>query len=143
MAESLKTLQTLVRLSEKDVEDKQKALAQIRSRRDDIEQEKAQAKQKMQQELTQAHQSLDPQLQSMATAYQRRMLQQLEQLDERLSVVAHQEQLAADALQEAFSEQKRYEVLHEKAVKEAKRILEKKEQEQLDDMASLRQARKS
>lgn len=141
--ESLKTLKTLVKLSKKNVEDKQKALASIRKQRYKLEDEKTQLQQKRVSEVKAAHKTQDPQLIQMAAAFEIRMQKNLQMIDQSIEVIQNQEEKAAEELQEAFAEQKRYEVLHDKAEAEHKKMIAKKEQEQLDDMASIRQSQKS
>lgn len=138
--ESLKTFKTLVKLSAKTVEDKQKALASVRDQRMKLEDEKRDLENKQVTEVKAAHLTQDPQLIQMAGTFALRIKKNLEVIDMSIEAIRKQEEIAAEALQEAFSEQKRYEVLHDKAEAEYKKMLAKKEQEQLDDMASIRRS---
>lgn len=134
-------LATLIKLCKSRVEDKQKEIAVFRDKIIALETKIAELHAAIVREEEAAKGS--PDLSAYFGTYQQRAHDQIEQSKELIRQTEEALQPHLDELAELFAEQKRVEILHARKLEEARKQRLKKEQQQLDEIATVRHARKS
>jgi len=127
-------LPTLIRLAEQQVEQVQQQLQENRAAQAAAEARKTEWHQAIEAAYDTAqlhHAAADWQ---SAGLFQQRAHAQIEQILADLQQLQHQQHTLREALQAAFTQQKRYEILAEQQTLRAKRVAQRKAQAHLDDL---------
>ncbi|MBI1363330.1 MAG: flagellar export protein FliJ [Proteobacteria bacterium] len=137
----MKALQTLIKLSRTKVEDKQKEIAVFREKIANIEGRIVELEQAIVDEEAASKGSLE--LQGYFGPFHQRALKQIEGYQKDIARLEQELAPHLDELAELFAEQKRVEILYERRKEEARKLMLKKEQQELDEIATQRHIRKT
>ena len=129
---------TLVKLAEQKVEEKQKELAVLNGNLNAMQAREEELNTSISSGYQQAEQANDPTISQQAGNYAKRAEIELDVLKQAFELVEKERDEKFKALQGLFAEQKRYEILLERKQKEALKKREKKQQDQLDELAGNR-----
>ncbi len=136
MADNIKTLNNLLKIAKKSVEDTQKSIAQVLAAISGHEQQIAQLQKKIKDEGVYA--GSDPQMMIALDMFTKRSKADIKELAEkRMKLLNHEAQLREE-LSKNFAEEKRYQILLERKQAESKKLHDKKQQQQLDEIAATR-----
>lgn len=133
-----KTLPVLIKVAERKVETIQQALAHTRNALEAVHRDMAACERAAKDAFLSAVGDDDVLALQAASAFQERMRREVLELKAMLADLERVEALQKKELQEAFAEQKRYEILLEQQKIKAKKEHAKKVQNALDDMAQKR-----
>lgn len=136
-----KTLATLIRLSEKKVEDKQKEIAELNTLIMKMEERKSYLTQAVEDEYKAATVASVSELYTAAGSFDLRAKAEIQDIDEALADAEKIMEEKRDAIRELYTEQKRYDILHSRKKEQAKKEHDKQLQANLDEMAVLRYGR--
>jgi flagellar export protein FliJ len=136
MANSIKTIETLVKLSENAVEEKQKEISAIQERLDAMESRKKHLLDGMETEVQIAADASTPLMYEMAGKFQAKAEDELDLLGQ--AIVLTEKELAEkrDELIELYQEQKTNDIILERKKEAIKKEREKKDIAELDEIAS-------
>lgn len=142
MNNSVKTVETLVKISENAVEEKQKEIAAILNRLEQLEGRRKYLLDGIESEHKLAARSDDPLLYEMAGKFQERAQDEVELLDQ--AIVLTETELAGkrDELLGLYQEQKSNDIILERKKAAIKKEQQKKADAELDEMAGTRHNRK-
>jgi flagellar export protein FliJ len=135
----VKALETLIKLARTKVEDKQKQIAAYREAIAKLEGRIAELERTIVAEEAAAKAS--PELAAHFGAFHQRALRQIDGLKADIRTQEAELQPHLDMLAELYAEQKRVEILHARRLAEARKLRQKKEQAELDEIAAVRHAR--
>lgn len=141
MADTLKTLGTLVKMAEQKLEEKQQQITHLEGEIAKIDAQVAELDRSVSEGYQKAQAAGDSMLYEQATGYAHRAEAKKEELDMSKQALVMLQEQCREELREQFLEKKRYQELHktERLKREAKR--NKKAQAALDDVAALRHRR--
>lgn len=137
---TIETLQNLVRVAKNHIDNQKKVIGKLQSESDAFTATRDELRQKM---LSEANPGDDVQLQQMAGKFLQRAHKQAAELDVRIQDLAKKIEIESEKLRELFAEQKRYEILLERKLEERKQRLARLQQDQLDEMGSIRLRRRN
>ncbi len=133
-----KTLEQLLKLSTHKVEQKQQDIAKLMAAQQALENDQRTAREQLMKVVQEAAAHDDLNMLQQAGNYSDRVRDEIQQMQKGLGLLAEQLTLARNQLREHFAEQKRYEILLEQKRTEAARALNKKQQNELDEIAATR-----
>lgn len=137
---TIETLENLVRVAKNHIDNQKKVIGKLQSQCDAFTQQRDTLRSKM---LSEANpEGDDVALQQMAGKFLKRAHRQAAELDEHIQKLNAQLDVENEKLRELFAEQKRYEILLERKVEERKKRIERLQQDQLDEMGSIRLRRR-
>lgn len=139
---TLATLENLLSLAEEEVENAQRSLAHAQNMVDQAKDHAAQLEKRATQGLVDAEN--DHTLMPMAMTYHTTTMKEVRRMEKEVIPLLEAEvEKRRETLAEAFSSQKRYEIILRQKREEIKKRREKAAQNQLDEIAADRHTRKS
>lgn len=127
-------LDSLIRVRKYTVEQRQKALASLYKRAQDLKDERDSLEAQHAIEAEKARQ-MDADFLSYFGAYSKRVSDQIESIDIKRKKLENQIRLAQEQVREAFAEMKKVEIVNDRRKAEAQTELDKKEAGELDEIA--------
>lgn len=140
MADTIKTLENLVRLAKKNVEDIQKQIAEVQTAIEGHALKIRSSQKKIDDEAVAA--GTDPMLLTALSRFTEKIEKEIRERQGKLITLRQHEAQLRDELTEEFATQKRYEILLERKMLERKKRVQKKQQDQLDEVATTTQRSK-
>lgn len=127
-------LDSLIRVRKHTVEQKQKALAALYKKAQDLkdERDELEAQHAIESEKVR---TMDADYLSYFGAYSKRVHVQIESIDKAREKMENRIKLAQEDMRDAFAELKKVEIIHERRKAEEQAVLDKKEAGELDEMA--------
>jgi flagellar export protein FliJ len=129
----MKSLQTLIELTESKVEEVQRVLAKFLAHIDALDTEKADLERRVYNSVQDAGD--DPTLHDMAARFAARARVRIEQITVERAQTEDEAAKVKDELRDLFAEQKRYEILEKRRKEEEKRTRAARDQARLDETA--------
>ncbi len=129
----MRPFDTLIRLSENDLDDKRKNLAAL----EDVLSRAVARREALDEELAQEQRiaAEDPAAARLYGSYAERVIERREQADAALAEATRAVEEAREIVREAFAELRRYELAHEQRLEKLRREQAAKEQVELDEIA--------
>ncbi len=127
-------LDPLLRVRRHDIEQKQKALAELYAKAEELKKQRdvMEAQFVIESEKTK---DMNPELLGFFQPYADRMQDDIEQIDVEREKLEHKIRFAQDEMRDAFAEMKKIEIIDERRKAEVLAEIEKKESEVLDEIA--------
>ncbi len=141
MADTIKTLDNLVRLAKKNVEDIQKQIAEVQTAIEGHVLKIRSLQKKIEDEGVAA--GTDPMLLTALSRFTEKTEKDIKERQGKVQALRQHEAQLRDQLTEEFATQKRYEILYERKLLEEKQRIQKAQQDQLDEVAATTQRLKS
>lgn len=141
MADTIKTLDNLVRLAKKNVEDIQKQIAEVQTAIEGHVLKIRSLQKKIEDEGEAA--GTDPMLLTALSRFTEKTEKDIKERQGKVQALRQHEAQLRDQLTEEFATQKRYEILYERKLLEEKQRIQKAQQDQLDEVAATTQRLKS
>ena len=133
MADTIQTLENLVKLAKKNVEDIQKQIAETMAAIEALTLKIKSLQQKLEDERKAA--DTDPFLLSALDKFTQKTDKEIKKYRQNRAELQKHEAALRDQLAEEFATQKRYEILLERKILEKRKRIEKAQQNQLDEIA--------
>ena len=140
MADTIKTLDNLVRLAKKNVEDIQKQIADVQTAIEGHVLKIRSLQKKIEDEGVAA--GTDPMLLTALSRFTEKTEKDIKERQGKVQALRQHEAQLRDQLTEEFATQKRYEILYERKLLEEKQRIQKAQQDQLDEVAATSQRNK-
>lgn len=140
MADTIKTLDNLVRLAKKNVEDIQKQIAEVQTAIEGHVLKIRSLQKKIEDEGVAA--GTDPMLLTALSRFTEKTEKDIKERQGKVQALRQHEAQLRDQLTEEFATQKRYEILYERKQLEEKQRIQKAQQDQLDEVAATSQRNK-
>ena len=140
MADTIKTLDNLVRLAKKNVEDIQKQIAEVQTAIEGHVLKIRSLQKKIKDEGEAA--GTDPMLLTALSRFTEKTEKDIKERQGKVQALRQHEAQLRDQLTEEFATQKRYEILYERKLLEEKQRIQKAQQDQLDEVAATSQRNK-
>ncbi|MBA44743.1 MAG: hypothetical protein CMF62_12190 [Magnetococcales bacterium] len=140
MADTIKTLDNLVRLAKKNVEDIQKQIAEVQTAIEGHVLKIRSLQKKIEDEGEAA--GTDPMLLTALSRFTEKTEKDIKERQGKVQALRQHEAQLRDQLTEEFATQKRYEILYERKLLEEKQRIQKAQQDQLDEVAATSQRNK-
>ena len=141
MADTIKTLDNLVRLAKKNVEDIQKKIAEVQTAIEGHVLKIRSLQKKIEDEGEAA--GTDPMLLTALSRFTEKTEKDIKERQGKVQALRQHEAQLRDQLTEEFATQKRYEILYERKLLEEKQRIQKAQQDQLDEVAATSQRNKT
>ena len=141
MADTIKTLDNLVRLAKKNVEDIQKQIAEVQTAIEGHVLKIRSLQKKIEDEGEAA--GTDPMFLTALSRFTEKTEKDIKERQGKVQALRQHEAQLRDQLTEEFATQKRYEILYERKLLEEKQRIQKAQQDQLDEVAATTQRLKS
>lgn len=141
MADTLKTLDNLVRLAKKNVEDIQKQIVEVQTAIEGHALKIRSLQKKLEDEAVAA--GTDPMLLTALSRFTEKTEKDIKERQGKLAALRQHEAVLRDQLTEEFATQKRYEILLERKQLERKKRIEKAHQGQFDEVAATTHRKKT
>jgi len=140
MADTIKTLDNLVSLAKKNVEDIQKQIAEVQTTIEGHVLKIRSLQKKIEDEGEAA--GTDPMLLTALSRFTEKTEKDIKERQGKVQALRQHETQLRDQLTEEFATQKRYEILYERKLLEEKQRIQKAQQDQLDEVAATSQRNK-
>lgn len=137
----MKPYDTLIRLSEQQLDDKRRALAALEDRLDQIRAERQAIEDELQHEQRRAAE--DAEALFTYGAYAAEVIRRRERADGRIRAIEAEVEAAREDVRLAFAELKRYEITHERKLAAIERERAARRQTELDEIAQTLDRRKN
>lgn len=136
----MKSLNTLIRLQKRKVDDLRRNLAQIENQKQQMLDRIAALEDELQRELQLGEKS--PEMAAFFGDFVGRIRKRKLEITEEIKKIEKKIDVAREQVRLAFGELKRYEIVRDRRLEEAKKLREKREGEELDEIALQRHVRK-
>ncbi len=127
-------LDPLIRVRKHIVEQKQKALAALYKRAEDLKAERDALEAQLVIELEKSK-DMDAELLRYFALYKEKVINQIEAIDQKRQKLENQILLAQEDMRAAYAEQKKIQIIQERRQKEQRAALDKKDADELDEIA--------
>ncbi len=134
-------LDPLIRMRKYEIEQRQKALAELYKRAQDLRYERDSLESQLAIEAEKTRE-MDADFLSYFGAYSNKMQKEIEAIDRKRSKLENQIKMAQDHVRDAFAELKKVEIINDRRREEELSVLDKKEADELDEIAIDRFRRK-
>ena len=134
-------LDPLIRMRKYEIEQRQKALAELYKRAEDLRYERDSLESQLAIEAEKTRE-MDADFLSYFGAYSNKMQKEIEAIDRKRSKLENQIKMAQDHVRDAFAELKKVEIINDRRREEELSVLDKKEADELDEIAIDRFRRK-